>query len=468
MAEDATIRLGYDNAKVRSGAAQTVQIMESTASKVQSKVAAINGAGRSVGGAGMRNAGGVAMQVQDIAVQLQGGTNAMVVFAQQGSQLASMFGPTGMLIGGLAAIGGLAYTVGQRGKEAFEGMIKGADDLHAQTAILMGTGGLADIISATEKITANAEAMNAELAKGATFTGAASALLGGDLPQDRMNELAKKASQAEFDRQKLALRSLEVAQQEADIAEMRAAGRSEEADEIERQLELKQKLARIDQMPFAEKTKAGLKDSATRVSDAEAAGEKRMQDQRAAKDEDRKRASRESLAADLAAMEARSRGQEKLAKQIEKEQGIKARSAQIAQQLGISATDARGIAEKEIAMQDSIDKSGGRRRIQGGVSRDSFTGLEGTTFSGLDSFKRLQAGGRGERRNAAFGDGDPLDWMLQSRRGLEPGAKVTRPGSSTAHGGTKGNDEGKAATDLLARIDRSLEKMSASFEGLDD
>ena len=32
------------------------------------------------------------MQVQDVAVQLQGGTAAMTVFAQQGSQIASLFG----------------------------------------------------------------------------------------------------------------------------------------------------------------------------------------------------------------------------------------------------------------------------------------------------------------------------------------------------------------------------------------
>jgi hypothetical protein len=443
--------------------------MSSTAAKVQSKVAAINGAGSGAGKAGLRNAGGVAMQVQDIAVQLQGGTNAMVVFAQQGSQLASMFGPTGALIGGMAALGGLAYTVGQRGKEAFAEMVAGADAMHVQTQRLLSTGGLGDIITATEKITANAEAMNAEMAKGSTFTGAAASLLGGDMPQERMNELALKASQAEFDRQKLALRSLEVAQQEADIAEMRAAGRTEEADEIERQLELKQKLARIDQMPFAEKTKAGLKDSATRVSDAESAGEKRMQDQRAEKDEDRKRASRESLAADLAAMEARSRGQEKLAEQIEKEQSLKERSAQIAQQLGIGQGAARGIAEKEQALQDSINGDGRRRgRIKGGVSRDSFNGLEGTNFSGLDNFKRLQAGGRGERRNAAFGDGDPLDFQLLSRRGLEPGAKVTRPGSSKTHGGEKGGSESRQANDLLARMSRSLEEIQSAFTGLDD
>ncbi|CAM0102044.1 tail length tape measure protein [Vibrio phage 159E36-2a] len=58
----------------------------------------------------MRNTRGVAQnlgwQIQDTAVQLQMGTSAFVVLSQQGSQLASAFGPTGALIGALIAIGG--------------------------------------------------------------------------------------------------------------------------------------------------------------------------------------------------------------------------------------------------------------------------------------------------------------------------------------------------------------------------
>jgi hypothetical protein len=38
-------------------------------------------------------------QVQDIAVQLQMGQNAMLVFGQQGSQIASLMGPNGAIIG---------------------------------------------------------------------------------------------------------------------------------------------------------------------------------------------------------------------------------------------------------------------------------------------------------------------------------------------------------------------------------
>lgn len=49
--------------------------------------------------------GQVGHQVQDIAVQLQAGTNGLIVFGQQGSQIASLFGPQGAVIGAILAVG---------------------------------------------------------------------------------------------------------------------------------------------------------------------------------------------------------------------------------------------------------------------------------------------------------------------------------------------------------------------------
>ena len=67
-----------------------------------SKVAVASGAkvGRSFKGA----AGQLGYQVQDIAVQLQAGQNAMLIFGQQGSQIASIFGPGGAVIGAVLAV----------------------------------------------------------------------------------------------------------------------------------------------------------------------------------------------------------------------------------------------------------------------------------------------------------------------------------------------------------------------------
>lgn len=44
-------------------------------------------------------------QVQDVAVQLQGGQNPFLILGQQGSQVASLFGPHGAVIGAVVAVG---------------------------------------------------------------------------------------------------------------------------------------------------------------------------------------------------------------------------------------------------------------------------------------------------------------------------------------------------------------------------
>lgn len=61
----------------------------------------------------------VGFQLQDIAIQLQSGTRASVVFAQQGSQIASVFGPVGAIIGTLAAVGipALAFAFSSAGEK---------------------------------------------------------------------------------------------------------------------------------------------------------------------------------------------------------------------------------------------------------------------------------------------------------------------------------------------------------------
>ena len=49
-------------------------------------------------------------QVQDIAVQLQGGTDAMIVMGQQGGQIASLMGPGGAMVGAFLAVGAAVFT----------------------------------------------------------------------------------------------------------------------------------------------------------------------------------------------------------------------------------------------------------------------------------------------------------------------------------------------------------------------
>jgi len=75
---------------------------------------------------GMRGqAQNIGWQLQDIAVQAQMGTNALIIFGQQGSQLASGFGAKGALIGagiavGSAALGVLMKAMGGTGEQSKE------------------------------------------------------------------------------------------------------------------------------------------------------------------------------------------------------------------------------------------------------------------------------------------------------------------------------------------------------------
>lgn len=83
-----------------------------------------------------RNAAGqVGFQVQDMVVQLQGGTSAFVAIGQQGSQLAGAFGPGGAVLGAIialaSAVGGVLYKSLTSSKSSLEDVEKGAGSLNS-------------------------------------------------------------------------------------------------------------------------------------------------------------------------------------------------------------------------------------------------------------------------------------------------------------------------------------------------
>ena len=77
--------------------------------------------------------GQVGHQIQDVAVQLQMGQNALVVFGQQGGQIASLFGPKGAVVGAIlavsAAIGMVLLKNVFAASEAFKELEKESDNL---------------------------------------------------------------------------------------------------------------------------------------------------------------------------------------------------------------------------------------------------------------------------------------------------------------------------------------------------
>ena len=74
-------------------------------------------------------------QIQDISVQLQSGTNAMVVFGQQGSQIASLFGPTGAIVGAVLAVAAaIGTSLVSSAKEATQTLAELTDQVDSLTA----------------------------------------------------------------------------------------------------------------------------------------------------------------------------------------------------------------------------------------------------------------------------------------------------------------------------------------------
>lgn len=97
-----------------------------------------------------RNLGMASLQFQDIAVQASMGTNALRIMTMQGPQLASVFGPKGMVIGALVATGGAIAGVAASGKKLTVDFKKIASDFPVLTdAFKTAFSGIKRFASAT-------------------------------------------------------------------------------------------------------------------------------------------------------------------------------------------------------------------------------------------------------------------------------------------------------------------------------
>lgn len=114
---------------------------------------------------------GVGFQLQDIAVQAQMGTSAFVILGQQGSQIASMFGPGGAMIGAFIAVGAaLASVLAPSLMESKSSAEMLEESLSSLGKIMTTTGDDADVL--TDRILklakANQQAAKTEVALGIT------------------------------------------------------------------------------------------------------------------------------------------------------------------------------------------------------------------------------------------------------------------------------------------------------------
>ena len=98
---------------------------------------AFKGVGQAVGQAGY--------QMQDFAVQVAGGQSALTAFAQQGSQLLGIFGPTGIIAGAVLAVGVLAVKILDLGANTESTTKKFKTQAEAIEALLKANRALRDI-----------------------------------------------------------------------------------------------------------------------------------------------------------------------------------------------------------------------------------------------------------------------------------------------------------------------------------
>lgn len=211
------------------------------------------------GGRGM-NIGMASMQMQDIAIQMQMGTRMSTIIAQQGSQLLSIFGPGGMIVGGLVAVGGMFYTMQEKGLEALKALKAEAAGFDGDLRKLKA-GGIMEMIDGMEQMKLKAAEMSKEAASrtGTGFFAATARFFSPsrfdengkvinsyDEKRDVAAEIATKNEQG---RKELMEQIVRTAEEELRIAQMRATSGDAAADKLEREIALRRELVKLESAP---------------------------------------------------------------------------------------------------------------------------------------------------------------------------------------------------------------------------
>lgn len=246
--------------------------------------------GSGFGGGGAKlGIGMAAMQMQDIAVQMQMGTKMSTIIAQQGSQLLSVFGPGGMILGGLVAIGGMLYSVQEKGLEALKALKEEAAGFDGELRKLKG-GGISDMLEGMEKMKKQADEMKEAAAStpGALrrffspsrFDSTSGAWVNSATEKQQVS--ADLASKNEQGRKELMDQIVKASEEELRISELQASTRDAEADKLQRQAALRRELAKLDSAPAEIRDRlksAAIAKSANEQKKADADEAKRKQDE---------------------------------------------------------------------------------------------------------------------------------------------------------------------------------------------
>ena len=269
---DATVTLGLNASEFKSGLSKAQNDVSVFTQNSQKSFARLGAAVAKTNGGGAKfQLGNMGAQLQDVAVQAQMGTNALTIFAQQGSQVAGAFGPMGMVVGaGVAVFGALALAV-FKNREAFDKAVAGADAFVNAINNLDPTATVDQIASALSKGTEQMAELRKEAEKLESVMGYITANAGGIFSGRGASTRTLESDFAQGDammaRVNAGKQAVAIGERETKIAELLAAGKKEQADEAQRLLDLEREIAAIRAKGFTKNSEDKLIEQATRRSE---------------------------------------------------------------------------------------------------------------------------------------------------------------------------------------------------------
>ena len=197
-----------------------------------------------------------AMQVQDIAVGIQGGQKAATIVMQQGTQLLSMFGPQGAIAGAVLGIGTLLVTSLMKGTDEIKKMDEASKGLFRNISENSAQRDIEGLAKNMEDAAIKIAEIRTQLApkQGRVFHTQSSI--------NEMNEMGRQIDDLKASQVSAEKRILEIATENMKVARLRADGEEDAADALETQLKLKREMERIDALKLSPQNTQILKQQA--------------------------------------------------------------------------------------------------------------------------------------------------------------------------------------------------------------
>lgn len=197
-----------------------------------------------------------AMQVQDIAVGIQGGQKAATIVMQQGTQLLSMFGPQGAIAGAVLGIGTLLVTSLMKGTDEIKKMDEASKGLFRNISENSAQRDIEGLAKNMEEAAIKIAEIRTQLApkQGRVFHTQSSI--------NEMNEMGRQIDDLKASQVSAEKRILEIATENMKVARLRADGEEDAADALETQLKLKREMERIDALKLSPQNTQILKQQA--------------------------------------------------------------------------------------------------------------------------------------------------------------------------------------------------------------